>query len=224
MELIAKINNDDKITMQLSSIDRNFIYNQLYQNISGKLLEKLESEIKYVVGKEIGNILESAIKEPVNKMITNIHNYVSQNINQKLDSIVEQEKVRIKQIPFTIEHKKVVGVLFSYEQDAEDYLKQMYIAAGYHCRKSRGEVFSFSYNNSESGRFIETGNPPFKEYNEALKDTNGIPDLIVWNEKEAFFVEVKLSTGSVQGNQLHWYAKHPNVHSIICFVTSERKD
>lgn len=209
MELIAKINPEDKINLQFVREDRDYFYNRLYQDISVKVLERIETDVRNVVGREIGSLLESIMKKYMETAITNIHNTVSTNISLKLDSIIEQEKHRIKRIPFLVEYKYRIGKPFSKELEAEEYLISLYKLAGYQCYRSKDYFLKEKI--------------PYKIYSDAIEDSYGIPDLIVWNDKEAFFVEVKLFSGSISGNQLVWYTSHPDVISIICFVGNEHE-
>lgn len=94
------------------------------------------------------------------------------------------------------------------EKEAEAYLIKFYKPKGYdfvHGTTKRSKPFPV----------------PHQECNEYLKDKNGIPDLIFWNNKEIIFIEVKISSGSIQGNQIAWCRRHPEIKTVICFVGTE---
>lgn len=91
--------------------------------------------------------------------------------------------------------------------DAEEYFIDKFKKEGYECYKSRGE--HIVYSNIDNYALIDF----------LKKETrNGIPDLVAFNSKKFFFIEVKSEDDTLRKSRLNWIKNHPNVEVIVYYL------
>ena len=96
---------------------------------------------------------------------------------------------------------KIEKICVTNRINAEDYFIEKYRKEGYNCCKSK--QIKDNINNNHLNNLMK--NIIFK----------GIPDLVVWNENEFFFIEVKTNGDSLRTSQIDWINKYPKINVTV---------